>query len=169
MGRISLPSISKIEEVLDVLLDPAKYQKYLVEFKAAYDEAANALGNLKTKEQADKYLSDAIDAKQEADVRDKKTQAHFAIVQKALADEHESIKQEHAEIAKLKSELGGRHHTLQVQADEIATKVASFEAYKKDTAASFDKTAKDLDVKQASIKKQSDELAAKLEKFAALR
>ena len=62
MGKMVLPSISKIEDVLDLLTNPAKYIQYMQEFKTVYDEAHNALGDLHTKEAADAYLSSAADA-----------------------------------------------------------------------------------------------------------
>ena len=61
MGHRALPSISKIEEVLDILTNPDKYLQYMKDFKAAYDEAKQSLGDLQTKEEADAYLSTAHD------------------------------------------------------------------------------------------------------------
>jgi hypothetical protein len=62
MGRIGLPSISKLEEVLDLIMDPEKYKKYLIEFKSIHDDAVMRLDMLKTKEDADKYFHEALDA-----------------------------------------------------------------------------------------------------------
>ena len=59
MGRQALPSISKLEDALDLLTDTAKYQKYLHELKAIYNDTALKLADLATKEQADSYLAQA--------------------------------------------------------------------------------------------------------------
>lgn len=67
MGRISLPAISKFEEVLEVLLDPQKYLQYMIEFKEAHTKAQEALGNLQAKDAADAYLAQANDKLVEAD------------------------------------------------------------------------------------------------------
>ena len=66
MGKQVLPSISKIEEVLDLLLDPQKYKQYLVEFQQVYADAQAALGQLAKKDLADNYLSQATSAREEA-------------------------------------------------------------------------------------------------------
>lgn len=59
MAKSVLPSISKWEEVLDILLNPEKYKAYMVDFQAAYDKAAAILDLVTTKEEADQYLDKA--------------------------------------------------------------------------------------------------------------
>lgn len=61
MGRQVLPSISKIEEVLDLVTNPDKYIQYMKEFRDVYNETMNVLGILDTKEKADRHYADAVD------------------------------------------------------------------------------------------------------------
>lgn len=90
MGKMSLPSISKIEDVLDLLTDPEKYIQYMTEFKQAYDEAHNALGDLKIKGQADMYLASAVDKYEESQKKalelEKRTITALAEAERALTD-----------------------------------------------------------------------------------
>lgn len=66
MGKLGLPSISKLEEVFDLITNLEKYTQYLSDLKATHDAAKQALGLIETKEQADNLLSDALDAKRRA-------------------------------------------------------------------------------------------------------
>lgn len=64
MARLMLPSITKLEDVLDLLTDPKKYQAYLEDFKQVHAQAMEALGTLKTKQDADAVLASAYDMKE---------------------------------------------------------------------------------------------------------
>jgi chromosome segregation ATPase len=59
MGKVALPSITKLEEVLELMTSPEKYKQYLADFKAQYDQVMLVLGVLDTKEKADGYLAHA--------------------------------------------------------------------------------------------------------------
>lgn len=86
MGRMGLPSISKLEDVLDLLLDPAKYQKYLVEFKEVYALTVAKLDDLETKEQAELYLAEATRTKTQTDAA--LAAAVKSLDEAKLAEEH---------------------------------------------------------------------------------
>ena len=92
MGRPILPSISKLEDVLDLITDPEKYRKYLIEFKVSYDSVKNAVGDLDTKEKADKYLYDAQAQAKEAAQILKSADEHYDAVIKDAQIEAGNIK-----------------------------------------------------------------------------
>lgn len=89
MGRAVLPSISKIDDVLDLMLDPQKYAKYLSEFKSIYEETQLKLADLKTKEEADNFLSRAHAALLEADEIRKAAVKECELAQTAKAEAEE--------------------------------------------------------------------------------
>jgi len=153
MGRISLPSISKLEDVLDLLLNPEKYKQYLLEFKNAHDAATLALANLETKAQADTYLSQSITAHQHAEKA--RADAH-----KVLADaKYEADKMCEKMLAhadEINNRIVVEQKTLLSQMQEFKKAKAEFDSYK---AASEEQI--------ASQKRQNDQVRSELEKLSA--
>lgn len=124
-GRINIPSITKLEEVLDVLLDPEKYKAYLVEFKTAYDLANDRLADLQTKEQADVYLASAAEnASLSKRALELATEKAIAIVAKATDEAqrittgaHQSIHEANLAVTEAKQELHQLEQDKQVFAN----------------------------------------------------
>ena len=104
MGKMPLPSISTLEDVVDILLKPEKYALYLTEFKRAHDEAESLLGLLVTKDLANEYLAVAYD-KAEAAVKllkesEDKASAMMSDAQQRLLDCDETISRSLSELQK---------------------------------------------------------------------
>lgn len=116
MGKFQLPSISKLEEVLDLLLDPEKYKQYMVEFKDAYDQASARLGDVDTKIKAEQYLAKATQANQDAVAYLITTKEKLALAKQQL----ESVQQKEEEVLAVK---------LQYEAliEEVTKKAARLE------------------------------------------
>ena len=53
MGRPTLPDISSVSEVIDLITNPDKYVTYMQEFRRIHQETVYALGDLATKEKLD--------------------------------------------------------------------------------------------------------------------
>jgi chromosome segregation ATPase len=152
MGRVGLPPITKLEEVLDLLTDPAKYKRYLDEFKAIYDETRLSLGDLQTKEQADVYLATADDTRNAAYkiLADAKVSADKAYEEvKILRDEQREL---HAEIQEERKEVGKATVDLKAAQD-------AFDKYKAEGELYLQKQREEITAKQQEI----DELSAKVD------
>jgi hypothetical protein len=119
MGRQSLPSISKLEDVLDLLTDPDKYIKYLKEFRDVYTETHNIIGVLDTKEKVDRALSAALEQVTAADlyekaskdkIRDanKHSEELLLDLQEAQAEFDKKVKADHADFARRTSEFNAQ-------------------------------------------------------------
>ena len=135
MGRPLLPSITKIEEVLDLVTDPAKYLKYMTEFKIAHDQVLHALENLDTKEKAEAFLADA--RMQHASAKEALTQAEVKAseVIKVASDKSqnilESAEEVHSKVLFEVEKLNSDKKKVAEQFKLIADKTASLEAYEK--------------------------------------
>jgi len=126
MGRQSLPSISKLEDVLDLLTDPDKYIKYLKEFRDIYNETLNVLSILDTKEKADKYMSDASDKMKAVVLAEQKSKDKLATLYndytQADADLRSALREFDKKVEEDKSSFARREA-------EILKKYAECQAY----------------------------------------
>lgn len=66
MKIIAPPAITDLDGIIDLLIHPEKYVKYLQDLKAMKDAIVESLGVLETKEKADAALSRAASAEAEA-------------------------------------------------------------------------------------------------------
>lgn len=94
MGRISLPDISKVEEVLELITNQDKYVKYMNEIVVAHKAAKEALGDLQTKEQADVYLAQAADRHASAVRHETDAKAALAKAQNDVSQQTQDLAQE---------------------------------------------------------------------------
>lgn len=132
MGRQALPSIAKLEDALDLLTNTAKYQKYLQELKAIYNDVALKLADLATKEQADNYLAQAhtklldISAKvdqAEAEYQDSKVAKAEAKEARAAAQAYE------AATASRLTEVNAQFAVIEKEKARLAHERQEFQAY----------------------------------------
>jgi vacuolar-type H+-ATPase subunit I/STV1 len=163
MGRIGLPSISKLEEVLDLIMDPEKYKKYLVEFKSIHDDAVMRLDMLKTKEDADKYFNEALDANTLAQQELHDVHATKAKAEQDIKTQYEILDATRAEFKKHEDEVCKsldaqlvdfnrrdiEHTEWFAQAEQI---IKTQQAKNEQVRTELDKLKLDLDEKAAKLK-----------------
>ena len=135
MGRAGLPSISKIEDVLDLLTDPEKYIRYLTEFKSVHDEVKASLGDLDTKAKADAYFERASDALAKSAVYVKSVKADAEKIASDVQAEKDRALVRAQEAA---ASIAGEHDRLSARAREIDSKYATCDAFVKGVAQEYD-------------------------------
>lgn len=66
---VAPPAINDLDGILDLLLHPEKYVKYLQDLKAMHSAVVESIGTLKTKDEADALLASAQTKVQQANER----------------------------------------------------------------------------------------------------
>lgn len=158
MGRLGLPSVTKMEDVLDLITDPDKYKRYITEFMSIYKETQLALGNLQTKEDAESFLVSAADAKDKA-IRDKATAEAVLVDARAVAEETLQFAQKQKDEAA--SELEAAHKSVSLAHKELEQKQALFAQYEDSKTKELKELAIKLDAKEHSLSKLGDILSKK--------
>lgn len=164
MGKQVLPSISKLEDVLDLLTDPDKYIKYLKEFRDVHDLTMQTLGILDTKEKAEEYLAAAKVKEQEAKI--------FATNEKAKLSKHAlELDQEAAVLKQSKAEFAERVRAFEQSAQQTERALlndrANFESYKVDAEKVISTQSAQNGQVRHDLERLSDELAERRSKIAA--
>ena len=162
MARPGLPSITKMEEVLDLITNPEKYKKYIVEFMTLHAELKNMLGDLATKELAESFLSQAAEAKSFAEQDRKKTSVFLADAKEQAealhleAEQHEAASKQILEEVKVK---------LEHEKKELAKQKALHAQHAQDVTKAQDERQRALDTKAESLSKLGEILSKKQAKF----
>lgn len=137
MKIVAPPTISNLQQVADLLLNPAKYAKYCTDLQQMLDAINQRLGDLKLVEQVDEYAATAeakaLNAKKEYEesikVKDTLIQEAQVIKQEAALSaqktkDEANIDRENARVlkSKLEIELRSVEAELGRREKEIATK-----------------------------------------------
>ncbi len=157
MGRATLPDIGSVEEILDLILKPAKYIAYLTEFKRVRDEAVNALGALAKKEALDAAKAKAEEDK--AAFEQEKVDARDELRAEAAENAHD-LENLEAQIEKYRAEVDKEDAALEAKAQEIAKKYAEADRFVKEQEASWGIKFQELATSTASLQAREDALAA---------
>lgn len=165
MGRQILPSISKLEDVLDLLTDPEKYTKYLSEFKQVYDETLNILGVLDTKQKADSYLSDASAKFKAADLHAHEVEYKINAETLKLAAQYADLEEEAQSLALRITEHDEYHSRRE---SELIKKYAECQKYRDETFHELTEKQTHIDAMKAKLEIEVKAASALREKYEAV-
>ena len=166
MGRATLPSISSVTEVIELITDPDKYITYMKEFRRIHAEAEEALGALATKEALDLAVAKSVEdrvafEREKADVK-------RALEAEAVENAHDRANLE-AQIEKYRAEVDKEDAALEAKAQEIAKKYAEADQFVKQQEALWSIKFQELAQSTANLQVREDALAvakAKIEPVA---
>ena len=169
MGRPVLPSIAKLEDVLDLLTNPDKYVKYLNELRQIHAETANILQLLDTKQKADVFLSEAQDVKTETLLFKQKVEAEIAQTRKELQLDLAQCDKEKAQVYQEGLRIENKSRDLINQEKALTEVERVFADHVRIVNADLVKQTQELAQKQLTFERACADFNTKLEKFAALR
>lgn len=160
--QITLPDISKIEHVYNLLTSPEKYAQMLADLKEVITTAKEKLGDLDAKDAAIEYLSRAEEKYNSA-------QAYAAKVSKEVGSKLNDVKT--AEAA-LKAAQEAFEHTkshaesvIQMQESKLLGEQKSFAEFVKSKEADLASAKAALDSRQSYLTKAEAEVAEQKAKF----
>lgn len=165
MGRIGLPPILKLDEVLDLITSPDKYKRYMLEFKEQYEEAKAALGDLKTKEQADAYLAHAID---KAALAEHEREDAKQLLAKARIEAKELLESAKRESDNAHEQHEKQHAALILQAEALRKAETAFVEDKASATKHFIEEHEKLEREKQRLAKDQEFVAAQKAKFEAV-
>jgi hypothetical protein len=125
-----LPSITKLEEVLELLTDPQKYADMLSELKSIYDETQSALGDIAAKGEADAFLAQAAQKHQDAVSYADKVSKDSATVLANVSAAEAVLKQDKEAFDHYKTHSEG---VIQIKEKELRSLQAEFANYKSES------------------------------------
>lgn len=154
MGKlIAPPQINGLSELLDLISDPKKYAAYAKQLQELQTEIDLRLEDLDSKEQADRYLAEAKQAKHDADLY---TKALHADADARYADA--SIKDSTAQDNKLALDAAIEKHDAECRAE--AKQQAENRAELDRTAIEQTKCASELDKRESALNQRKEKLNA---------
>lgn len=154
MAKSVLPSISKWEEVLDILLNPEKYKAYMVDFKAAYDKSVAILDLVTTKEEADKYLAEAMNIK----IKAENAQEREEIYLKAAMEDKQATEDEYAKVVVSRKEQEALTAAYEAKFSEL-------DSEKKKLDAEFERRLEELRIQKEEFQCFREKHAEKVAEF----
>ena len=158
MKILNPPAIGNLDELLDLLLHPDKYAKYLKQLQEVRDSITTQLETYNTKEKADDYLAQAQAIQAEALATRGKAEALVKEKTKLRADTK-------TEIAKIQEELKERVNKHEAAMKERERTIATYDEELK--AKTLELNARDmaLQEQEAALERLSAKLTTEQDKM----
>lgn len=128
MGRPTLPDISSVEEVLDLITNPEKYITYMKEFRRIHQETVDMLGQYAAKDTLDAAV--ATLARDRSALEDEKAEAKRTFKAEAAETAHDLAHLE-AQIEKYRVEVENEDTKLEEKERGVAQRYAELDQFEK--------------------------------------